>query len=85
MFSIIIKRRAQKQLQKIQASDRQRLKEAIDALAENPFAGKKLDGKYNGFWSFRVWPYRIVYIIERKIITITIVAIGHRKDIYKSL
>lgn len=55
---------------------------AIENIGKNPFCGKKLSGKLKGLYSFRVWPYRIIYQIYREIVTVVIVDIGHRQRIY---
>lgn len=51
---------------------------------ENPrIYGKALSSNLAGIWRYRVGDYRIIAkIIDEKIIVL-IIAIGHRKDIYK--
>ena len=83
MYKLIIKRKAQKQFDALPANDRERVLGALDGLCDNPFAGKKLQGTLHGQYSVRVWPYRILYTIDRKVITITVLSIGHRKDVYR--
>lgn len=85
MFVLIMKPKAEKQLRKLPRHDQEKVAAAIDRLAEDPFSGKKLEGDLDGYHSVRVWPYRIIYSIEKKIVTVTVVAIGHRKDIYRRL
>lgn len=54
-------------------------------IAENPHRlGKELDPPYEGVWSARRGPYRILYIIDDTAGTITIEAIGHRSDVYRA-
>ena len=49
---------------------------------ENPrFYGKALKGGSNEIWRYRVGDYRILVQIEDGRIIITIVEIGHRKDV----
>jgi len=51
---------------------------------ENPrLHGKALKGHLNDFWRYRVGDYRILAKIEDDRIVITIVEIGHRKDVYE--
>ncbi|MBT3274417.1 MAG: type II toxin-antitoxin system RelE/ParE family toxin [Spirochaetales bacterium] len=55
-------------------------------LRENPFFGpniKRLKGSYSDFYRFRVGQYRIFYKIIRETITVYIVNIEHRKDVYR--
>lgn len=54
------------------------------ALADNPQrVGKPLTGELAGLWSARRGEYRIVYSIEKRIITVTIVRISHRSNAYR--
>ncbi len=82
MYKLVIKRKAQKQFDALQAKDRARILIAFNGLREQPFGGKRLNGELHGLFALRVWPFRILYTIERKIITVTVLAIGHRKDVY---
>lgn len=83
IYVIIIRRDAQKQAKKLPEKDRIRVIAAIASLQSDPFRGKQLHGDLDGAWVIRVWPYRIVYTIEKKIITVTVLRIGHRNSVYK--
>lgn len=83
MYRVVMKPRAKKQLQKLQKKEQKRITQAIDGIGMDPYTGKQLQGYLKGLWSVRVWPYRIIYSIEKRVITVTVVAIGHRKDVYK--
>ena len=51
---------------------------------ENPRSiGKALRGNLNDIWRYRVGDYRIIAKIEDELVIITIVEIGHRKDMYE--
>lgn len=45
--------------------------------------GKPLVANQKGKWRYRVGDYRILALIEEKEVTITIIDVVHRKDIYK--
>lgn len=75
--------RAKKEMKALRKKDQQRVIAAFVVLRENPFVGKKLEGKYGGAWSLRVWPYRIIYTIDRKIVTVTVLRVAHRQGAYK--
>ncbi|BAO08154.1 MULTISPECIES: type II toxin-antitoxin system RelE family toxin [Enterococcus] len=45
--------------------------------------GKGLVANRSGEWRYRVGNYRIIADIDDEVITILIVQIGHRNDIYK--
>lgn len=44
--------------------------------------GKSLVANHKGKWRYRVGDYRILALIEDEEILITIIDVGHRKDIY---
>lgn len=85
VYKVRVSKRAEKSLLKLSGKNQNRMTEALLSLTKDPFVGKKLQGEQKGLWSIRVWPYRIIYTIEKKIITVTVVAIGDRKDVYKKL
>jgi mRNA interferase RelE/StbE len=45
--------------------------------------GKPLEATHKGKWRYKVGDYRILALIEDKKILITVIDIGHRRDIYK--
>lgn len=83
MFLVQYTHRALKSLNKIPIVWRKRISKAIDGLRLEPFQGKKLKGELEGSFSLRVWPYRIIYLVNKKQITIIIMDIGHRQNVYK--
>ncbi|MGL5000953.1 MAG: type II toxin-antitoxin system RelE family toxin [Cetobacterium sp.] len=44
--------------------------------------GKSLVGNHQGKWRYRVGDYRILCEIKDEVVTIVVVEIGHRKNIY---
>jgi mRNA interferase RelE/StbE len=82
-YSISILRSAQKSLDSLHTSIQDRLVNAIRRLASNPRhpGVKKLTGR--NAWRVRVGDYRIIYEIGDVALTILIVDIGHRKEIYR--
>ena len=45
--------------------------------------GKPLTGNLKGYWRYRVGDYRLICSIHDYIMTIEIISVGHRKEIYK--
>ena len=82
-YRILITRTAQKQLDKLPDSVVKIIAEAIKGLTKNPRpAGcQKLKGR-DGY-RIRKGDYRIIYDIYDRQITVEIVAIGHRREIYE--
>jgi len=82
-YSIKIKSSAAKALRKIDAAERARMIEAIDRLTHEPSAGSALKGEFGGLRRLRVGRYRIIYEAIHEELTILVVRIGHRKEIYR--
>jgi mRNA-degrading endonuclease RelE of RelBE toxin-antitoxin system len=58
--------------------------ELLPIIAANPRrVGKPLRFEYEGRWSARRGPYRIIYSIDEKSRMITVLAVGHRADVYR--
>jgi len=54
------------------------------ARAEDPSRlGQRLKGPLKAYWRFRVGDYRVICDIRRTEITILVIAISHRRDIYE--
>lgn len=46
--------------------------------------GKQLKGdELSEYWRYRVGDYRVLCVIKDNIVTVEVVSIGHRKEIYK--
>jgi mRNA interferase RelE/StbE len=82
-YTVLIERYAQKQIMKLGKKAIPIIKAAIAGLADNPrpFGYKKLKGEEA--YRIRIGDYRIIYEINDDIILVTVVSVGHRKDIYK--
>ena len=81
-YKIEIKKSAIKELESIPSNDLKRIIFKIELLAENPrpIGSIKLSG--HDRYRIRQGNYRILYTIEDDILTVFIVKVGHRKDIY---
>ncbi len=52
--------------------------------ADNPRQwGRALQGEKRGLWRYRVSDYRLICDIQDEKITILVLELGHRKDIYR--
>ena len=80
MYSVEWKQHASDNIQKLETTIARRIVKKIEELAENPFSKdiKRLKGMDD--FRLRVGDYRVVFSIEKNIITI--LKIGHRKNIY---
>jgi mRNA interferase RelE/StbE len=60
------------------------LRERVSVLDDPRSLGEPLHGPELGrFWKYRVGDYRIVASIQDQAITVLIVRIGHRSDVYR--
>ncbi len=83
-YKVMIERQAQKELAKVSSPDYDKITEALLNLADNPrpHGYIKLKGRTGN--RIRVGDYRIIYTINDKVLTVFILTIGHRKDVYES-
>ena len=75
--------RAQKDLKKLPKIKIKAILKKIELLPISPFLGKKLGGKFSGCHSLRVWPYRVIYQVNKWPRVILIVTVEHRQGVYK--
>ena len=83
-YKIQWKRSAKKELKKLDKQTINRILLAVENLTENPLrsGGKKLVGS-DSIYRIRVGDYRIIYNIESCTLTIEIIKVGHRRQIYR--
>ena len=81
-YEVFILRRAQKQLAQLPKQNYSRIRDLLVALANNPRPSgcKKLIGREG--WRLRAGNYRVIYEIDDDHKRVTVLDIGHRKDIY---
>lgn len=84
VYRIVFSPRADRDFRALAPDTQRRLKPRIDALAHNPRPRgvKSLSGD-EGFLRLRVGDYRIVYQIHGHTLTILILRVGHRREIYR--
>ena len=51
-------------------------------ISENPFSGERLKGKLKDIWKYRTGNYRILYSIRQDLLTVLVLRIRHRKNVY---
>jgi mRNA interferase RelE/StbE len=82
-YRITLKKKAIKELTKINEPYYSNIKEAIYNLADDPRPSgcKKLKGR--DAYRIRIANYRAIYEINDEILLVDVVHVGHRKDVYK--
>jgi len=85
-YRIEIKRSARKQLLALGRRDQGGVMAAIADLARvpRPEGARKIVGTENAF-RIRVGDYRVVYTIVDRVLTVYIIRVAHRKDVYRGL
>lgn len=82
-YAIFILRRAQRELGQLPREDYERVRETISALGQDPRPPGclKLTGREG--WRVRTGDYRVIYEIDDKRQVVTILHVGHRRDVYR--
>lgn len=82
-YEVLFTSKAEKQLDKLSNRVVKPILEAILSLSEEPRPSgcKKLKGR--SAYRIRIQNYRVIYEIKDKVLLVEVIAIGHRKDIYK--
>jgi mRNA interferase RelE/StbE len=79
--------RARRRLAKLAEQDRVRILRFLDervAALENPRRiGEALKGPQAGLWRYRVGDFRVIVQIEDRNITVLVLDLGNRREIYR--
>lgn len=85
MYEVELRRNAKKSLDGLQTQERHRIISALLNLEQEPrpIGVEKVRG--TGLWRIREGDYRLVYHIDDGEKIITVVRIGHRRDVYRGI
>ena len=77
---------AQKELASLPKGIRIRIAKKIDSLQTNPTPQgvKLLKGREREAYRVRVGDYRILYQVKKDILTVLVIKIGHRREVYRT-
>jgi len=86
-WRVEIKRTAEKQIKKLDRTAQELvirfLRERLQD-AENPRQwGKPLHSDKGSLWRYRVGDYRLICKLQDEVLTVLLVGVGHRKDVYR--
>lgn len=59
------------------------LEERIAVLDDPRTLGSALTGDHAGFWRWRIGDYRVVARIEDERVTVLVVRVAHRREVYR--
>jgi mRNA interferase RelE/StbE len=79
---------AQRPMQKLDPQVRRRIQDFLSsrvALLENPRQlGEALQGaRLGGLWRYRVGDYRVLVQIKDEVVTVLVIGVGHRGEVYR--
>lgn len=82
-YSLAVKKSAERELRALPKIDLRRVLDRIRGLAQNPHpsGSEKLSGRCH--YRVRQGDYRIVYSVDDDHRIITVVKIGHRREVYR--
>jgi mRNA interferase RelE/StbE len=87
-YTVAYSKRADKTLDKMNAQTRKLILSWIDKhldACDNPRAfGRPLSGDKSDQWRYRIGDYRILAEIQDAQVTILIIKVGHRRDVYEN-
>ncbi len=87
MYTLAFLTSAQKEFKKLDSVVQKRIKKKLLLLVENPEILKNnikpLKGEHQGKFRLRINQYRVIFQIKEDKLIITIIRIGHRKEIYE--
>ena len=81
VFKVFLDPKAAKALRKLDDTNKARMRKALEELKVDPWkAGKPL--RPSNFWGLRSGDYRAIYEIDTDQNQVTVLFIGHRKNVY---
>lgn len=85
-YKVELTRSARKEFDQLPKKIQGKVLEVLDVLGRNPYSEllqiKKLKGA-EGLYRVRIGDYRIVYSVESQQLTVLVIKIGNRKDVYR--
>jgi len=83
-WRVVVMAPARREFDRLPISVAAAVLEALDAIAENPRRlGKPLMLEHEGRYAARRGPYRIIYELDEDERLVRVIAIGHRRDVYR--
>lgn len=86
MYKIDYAERLEDTIKKFPKHDRKSIYDKIDSLKKDPRPSgvEPLQGEWKGFYRVRTGDYRIIYRIQDKILTVYIVKVAKRGEVYRA-
>lgn len=84
-WRLVITPKVQEALRTFPPETKRYVRRALQEIVKNPWVGKSLRDDLVGLHSFRVRRFRVVYRMERHVVTVIVVGIGSRETIYEAV
>jgi mRNA interferase RelE/StbE len=82
-YNSVFTKSFRKEFRKLPKDIQEIVLKTLEKTVDNPHAGKRLEGKLEGLWRYRVGKYRIIYLIDEKESDVVFLDVGLRKIIYE--
>ncbi len=83
MYAVELTRQAEKGLDRLPTSDYLRVRSAIDRLAQDPRPSGCIKMTSQNYWRVRAGDYRVIYAVDDDQQVVTVVQVGHRREVYR--
>jgi len=85
MYDLLYTKEAKENIDGLTSKKKRQIEDALNRIAADPETGKHLTHSLKGLYSYRSGDFRIIYKIFREKVTVIVVAVGNRKDVYEKL
>ena len=82
MYELFFSKEVSDFLKKLDNSTKSRVINKIEKLKTQPDLGKPMTGQLTGLRSLRIGFYRAIYSTEHEKLSILVIKLGHRKNVY---
>lgn len=77
-YFVYISKSIRKSLLRVPSPWLERIEQAMDVLCIDPYIGEKMSGRLANCRKIRIWPYRIIYKLDKDNKAVEIMEVGHR-------
>ena len=84
-FSARYTREAARLISKLPPEIKRFVRATIETLLDKPQIGTELTGELDGYYSYRIRRYRVIYRVNEEESCIDVYHVGHRRDVYETL
>jgi mRNA interferase RelE/StbE len=85
-WTIEFDKKASKEFKSLDKSDQKQIDKFLLKLIKGPNPrqyGQALKGSLKPFWRYRIGDYRLICNIEDEVLTVLVLRVKHRKEVYK--